>query len=82
MKKTQTNQKLLLIKENNDMSQESSELYEKWNELKVLVESIEADIVKNSKGNKSAGVRARKGLRYLKTSASDIVKISLSQDKQ
>jgi hypothetical protein len=64
------------------MSQENSELYEKWSELKVLVESIESDIVKNSKGNKSAGVRARKGLRCLKTSASDIVKLSLSQDKQ
>ena len=64
------------------MSQDNGELYEKWNELKVLVESIETDIVKNSRGNKSAGVRARKGLRYLKASASDIVKLSLSQDKQ
>ena len=60
----------------------NEELCEKWNELKVLVESIELDIQKNAQGNKSAGVRARKGLRYLKTSASDIVKMSLSQDKQ
>jgi len=60
----------------------TSDIYEKWNELKVLVESIEGDIVKNSTGNKSAGVRARKGLRYLKNSASDIVKLSLSRDKQ
>ena len=37
-----------------------------WTELKVLVESIEKDVVKNANGNKSAGVRARKGLRTLK----------------
>ena len=54
---------------------------EKWEELKVLVESIEADIIKNVKGNKSAGVRARKGLRLLKTNASEIVKVSLATDK-
>tara|TARA_Y100001972_G_C7588059_1_gene294837 strand:+ start:626 stop:826 length:201 start_codon:yes stop_codon:yes gene_type:complete len=64
------------------MSSENSEVLEqKWEELKVLVESIEADIIKNVKGNKSAGVRARKGLRLLKTNASEIVKVSLATDK-
>lgn len=64
------------------MSSEKSEVLEqKWEELKVLVESIEADIIKNVKGNKSAGVRARKGLRLLKTNASEIVKVSLATDK-
>ena len=59
-----------------------SELYTKWEEFKVLIESIEQDILKNAKGNKSAGVRARKGLRLIKTSASDIVKTSLANDKE
>lgn len=52
-----------------------------WTELKVLVESIEKDVVKNANGNKSAGVRARKGLRTLKKVASDLVKMSLESDR-
>ena len=35
-------------------------LYENWENFKVLVESIELDVKKCAKGNKSAGVRARK----------------------
>ena len=58
-----------------------SELLRKWNEFKTLVESIENDISKNATGNKSAGVRARKGLRQVKTAASEIVKVSLTNDK-
>ncbi len=57
-------------------------LFSKWEEFKVLVESIEQDILKNAKGNKSAGVRARKGLRLVKTTASEIVKTSLAHDKE
>jgi len=65
------------------MSDENtSQLQTKWEELKVLIESLEADIRKNISGNKSAGVRARKGLRLLKTNASEIVKTSLACDKE
>ena len=59
-----------------------SQLKEKWEQLKVLIESLEVDIQKNISGNKSAGVRARKGLRLLKTNASEIVKTSLACDKE
>ena len=59
-----------------------SQLKQKWEELKVLIESLEVDIQKNIGGNKSAGVRARKGLRLLKTNASEIVKTSLACDKE
>jgi len=58
-----------------------SSLLDEWKELKVLVESLELDVHKNANGNKSAGVRARKGLRLLKKRASDLVKSSLSTDK-
>lgn len=57
-------------------------LVEKYEELKVLVETLQIDIVKNASGNKSAGVRARKSLRELKKIASEIVKNSLSADKK
>ena len=52
-----------------------------WAELKVLVESLELDVHKNARGNKSAGVRARKGLRLLKQRAADLVKTSLETNK-
>ena len=58
-----------------------SELLDKWSELKVLIESLELDVHKNANGNKSAGVRARKGLRLVKTRASELVKQSLSVGK-
>ncbi len=58
-----------------------SNLLDEWKQLKVLVESLELDMHKNASGNKSAGVRARKGLRLLKKQASEIVKISLEESK-
>ena len=57
-------------------------LIEQFEELRVLVESIQTDVVKNSQGNKSAGVRARKGLRQAKKMASEIVKTSLDAGKE
>tara|TARA_A100001011_G_scaffold393650_3_gene484057 strand:- start:7062 stop:7259 length:198 start_codon:yes stop_codon:yes gene_type:complete len=64
------------------MSSRQTDLLTKWEELKVLIESLEQDIHKNVSGNKSAGVRARKGLRLVKTNASEIVKVSLAADKE
>ena len=45
--------------------------------LKVLVDSLEKDINKSLKGNKSAGIRLRKSLRLLKKYSQDFVKFSL-----
>ena len=58
-----------------------SNLLEQWTELKTLVESLELDLLKNANGNKSAGVRARKGLRLLKQKSAELVKSSLLEDK-
>ena len=52
-----------------------------FEELKVLLETIEVDLLKNASGNKSAGTRVRKGLRLLKNNAAALVKISLETDK-
>jgi len=52
----------------------------KWEELKALVESLEADVQKNAEGNKAAGTRARKGLRTLKSTAADLVKLTLGKE--
>ena len=45
--------------------------------LKTTVESMESDIIKSSKGNKTAGVRLRKSLRFLKKHSGDFVKFTL-----
>ena len=59
-----------------------STILEEWNEIKVLVESLEVDITKNAAGNSSAGVRARRGLRLLKSKTADLVKKTIEEDKK
>ncbi|MAH42950.1 hypothetical protein CL614_04490 [archaeon] len=58
-----------------------SDILEKWNEIKVLVDSLDLDLHKNASGNSSAGVRARKGLRVLKNEVGALVKITINEDK-
>tara|TARA_E500000331_G_C16711166_1_gene478143 strand:+ start:242 stop:427 length:186 start_codon:yes stop_codon:yes gene_type:complete len=52
-----------------------------YERLRVLVESLELDVHKSASGNKSAGVRVRKGLRTLKREATDLVRASLEASK-
>jgi hypothetical protein len=59
----------------------SSNIIEKWDEIKTLIESIELDVHKNSGGNSSAGVRARRGLRALKSESADLVRLMIETDK-
>lgn len=58
-----------------------ADINETWQSLKVLVESLEVDIKKTASGNKTAGVRARKGLRLLKQSAADLIKVTIETSK-
>ena len=58
-----------------------STILEQWNEIKVLVETLDLDVVKNASGNSSAGVRARRGLRLLKSKSSELVKATISEEK-
>lgn len=60
----------------------NEKLVEQYEELKLMVETLQVDVVKNASGNKSAGVRARKALRELKKLASELVKVSLTSDKE
>lgn len=55
-------------------------LLDKWEELRTIFESTELDLKKNAKGNKSAGVRARRGLRMIKQAANDLVRMSKGTD--
>lgn len=55
---------------------------EKWEQIKVLVETLDLDVSKFERGNASAGVRSRKGLRTLKKWAADLVKEMVTLDKE
>ena len=57
-------------------------LLSQFEELKLLVETLQTDVVKNAQGNKSAGIRARKGLRLLKKETAELVKLTVELDKQ
>ena len=63
------------------MSQTNNNLINQWEELRILLETLNLDVVKNANGNRSAGVRARRGLREVKKLAADLVKASLENDK-
>ena len=53
-----------------------------WNKIKALVESTELDVQKNARGNVSAGVRARRGLRLLKKESATRTKLMVDIEKQ
>jgi hypothetical protein len=57
------------------------QLLESFDELMTLVESLRKDVVKHSQGNKSAGLRVRRGLRDAKKLASDIVRESIERSR-
>ncbi len=60
---------------------DSNTILESWESLKELVASLELDVHKNANGNKSAGVRARRGLRRLKDASAALVKLTLEVEK-
>lgn len=60
----------------------NEDLLSKFEEIKVLLETLQTDVVKHAGGNASAGVRARKGLREVKKLASAWVKESVDTSKE
>jgi len=64
------------------MKEPCEEIVEKWDEIRTLTESLDLDVRKNSRGNVSAGIRARKGLRLLKTMSAELVKLTVNEEKR
>jgi hypothetical protein len=60
----------------------NSNIVDLWSEIRTLVESLDLDIVKNANGNASAGVRARRGLRLLKSKSAELVKTTIAEEKK
>ena len=62
---------------------EGRELLDKWEEIRTLIETMDIDVRKNAiKGNASAGLRSRRGLRLLKKYAHDLLMTSVTEDKR
>ena len=59
--------------------QDPETLTEYYSRLRVMVESMELDVLKSEKGNKAAGTRLRKNLRLLKKTSADFVRFSLGK---
>jgi len=59
--------------------QDPTTLTEYYSRLRIMVESIESDVLKSEKGNKAAGTRLRKNLRLLKKTSADFVRFSLGK---
>jgi len=64
------------------MRETSTGIVESWETIRTLVESLDLDVRKNARGNVSAGIRARKGLRLLKTLTADLIKDTISEEKR
>ena len=62
--------------------QSKEKIQSQYEELKNLLLSIEAELLKNLNGNKSAGVRTRKALREVKKRATEIIKNTIDLEKQ
>ena len=62
--------------------EELNSFYEKWKEFKGLVKAIDVDMKKASENNRSAGLRARHGLRMSKTFIHEILMEMLDRDKK
>lgn len=59
----------------------NQKIVEAWALIKEAVAEIDVDVLKNAKGNASAGIRARKGLRALRNKLSELVKVTLAEGK-
>jgi hypothetical protein len=56
------------------MSADTTSYVENWNKLKVLIETLDVDVVKSARGNRTAAVRVRRGLRDAKKIAADVIR--------
>ena len=60
-------------------AQDPVSLAEYYSRLRIMVESMESDVLKSERGNKAAGTRLRKNLRLLKKTSADFVRFSLGK---
>lgn len=57
------------------------EILELWNRMKTIMESTELDVLKTAKGQRSASIRLRASLRYLRKEAQELRDLSFNVKK-
>jgi len=60
---------------------DENQVLAQWKEIVTLVGETEPHVEKNARGVAAAGVRARKGLRTIKTKSAQLVKLMVELDK-
>jgi hypothetical protein len=60
----------------------NEKIVEQWERLRVLMASTEDDVYKNARGNVTAGVRLRKGLRALKSEVQSLIKLTIVEGNE
>lgn len=63
------------------MDFDTTNYVENWGKLKVLMETLDVDVIKSVRGNKTAAVRVRRGLREAKKLASDVIRDGIGLTK-
>lgn len=61
---------------------EQQQLVEIWKQIKEAVDVLELDVTKYSRGVAAAGLRARKGMRAVKSMMSEFVRESVRLEKE
>jgi hypothetical protein len=61
---------------------EQQQLVEIWKQIKEAVDVLELDVTKYSRGVAAAGLRARKGMRAVKSMMSEFVRESVKLEKE
>lgn len=59
----------------------NEKILETWSAIKQTISEVDVDVLKNAKGNASAGIRARKVLRELRNKLSELVKTTIEEEK-
>lgn len=59
----------------------NQQIVEAWMAIKQAISEVDVDVMKNAKGNASAGVRARKVLRGLRNQLTELVKTTIEAEK-
>lgn len=53
-----------------------------WEAIQLLIEEADLDVRKNANGNSSAGLRARKAFRTLRTRLAELTRVTIAADKE
>lgn len=52
-----------------------------WESIQTLIEATDLDVRKNANGNSSAGLRARKSFRTLRSRLAELTRATIAADK-